>query len=171
MPRMSVVVAVRGAVLRLCGIKRNGDEYCSCAVESRDPRRCAHLWALTFVLQHQRPRTIKQRLGLESPNHHARTMSRPNSPDSLWRPPSPQQVSALRIARARSSRDPYGLGVVELLARSNSFVEIFRRAFQRVAIETLTVSCLAQILRNVENGLVGDYVNILTAFMSELDTP
>lgn len=179
MPRMFLVVAVQDGVLRLCGIKPDREEYCSCSVESRDPRRCAHLWALTYILGAQRPRTIKHRLGLEPDTSGAssRSGSRPTSPDlgRMFRPQSPQQVEPLlRTVQRRSSHHPsldhIGVGIVDMLARSPSFVRTFRRAFKNADIESLTVSYLAQLFRNVEHGLAGDHVNVLTALKSKLSS-
>lgn len=173
MPRMAVLVAVQdGSVTRLCGIKRDGEDYCSCFVDWRDPRRCAHLWALTCVLQSQRPKAIKQLL---SPQVMSRTSSPiPSAPPSVvFRAPSPLQVTPLSrpvptCAPSCHPIDPCGLGIVDLLARSRSFVQAFRGMFEIDEIETLTVSVLAQLFSNVEQGLVGDYWNVLAALKGEL---
>ncbi|GMK59229.1 hypothetical protein CspeluHIS016_0702440 [Cutaneotrichosporon spelunceum] len=161
MPEMAAVVAVQDEdTAWMAGIKPNGDEYCSCIPNRRDPRRCPHLWAMIAAVQAQRPRP--------------KATSRSSTPD-MFRPSSPQlglprplnQLSPLTLLRPqlfpRPKPDTFGLGVIELLARADSFVRTFHAAFEKSFIETLTASLLAQLFHVVSRGFWIDYNNVLTA--------
>jgi hypothetical protein len=170
MPEMAATVAVQdGKRTFLAGVKPNGEEYCSCIPDRRDPRRCPHLWAMIAAVQAQRARP-------KLPT------SRPGTPD-VFRPSSPQlglgrplsQLQPLARLRPlsqfipRHKPDTMGLGVIELLARSGSFVSAFRAAFEKAFIETLTASLLQQLFHVHDRGFWVDYANVLTALRGKLD--
>ncbi|CAK9786791.1 unnamed protein product [Cutaneotrichosporon oleaginosum] len=161
MPEMALTMTVDDERTFLAGFKPDGDEYCSCIPDRKDPRRCPHFWATIAAVQAQRSRSKLP-------------PSRPGSPD-VFRPSSPHVPSPLSQLRplahfrplsqlhARVKPDTLGLGVIELLARSQSFVPAFRAAFKAAYIETLTASLLAQLFRAVDRGFWVDYANVFTA--------
>ncbi|BEI90851.1 uncharacterized protein CcaverHIS019_0309210 [Cutaneotrichosporon cavernicola] len=161
MPEMAATVAVQDEDgTWLAGFKPNGDEYCSCIPNRRDPRRCPHLWAMITAVQAQRS------LPKVTPRPSTPDVFRPSSP--LFHIPRPLALTLVgpQILH-RSKPDTLGLGVVELLARAGSFVHAFRAAFDKVFIETLTPSLLAQLFRSISRGFWVDYANVFTALKAD----